>query len=133
MKNKDRYDLRRLYYHKKYTNSAEIEIKYDNKTVATIKDNSLNAIWNWLEEDYEILDKQEKRYLRSIIQPWRDKVRGIRKLEYYTKHQYIRIRYEEVTGSWEEIDLPMFEKNTMYQGMEVCREYTLKELGLNEK
>lgn len=75
----------------------------------------------------EILDEAEKRYLRAVIRPFRDKVNNIRKVKSYTnnKSEYIIISIGN-----ENITLPYFEENAMYKGMRLNKEYTLKELGI---
>lgn len=75
----------------------------------------------------EILDDVEKEYLLNIIKPFRDKV------EYISKNrnlpgEYIIIKIVKDST----IVFPYFKKNTMYKGMEAYKEYTLKELGLDE-
>lgn len=77
----------------------------------------------------EILDETEKKYLKEVIRPFKDKVKCIRKLMSLIKgKEYISIRMEGEAP----VDLPYFEKNTMYEGMEASKNYTLKELGLDE-
>ena len=73
----------------------------------------------------EILDEAEKRYLRNVIRPFRDKVTYIRKFVYSTGDAKIDI----VVENWY-ICLPTFPKNQMYKNMEDDKEYTLEELGL---
>lgn len=73
----------------------------------------------------EILDETEKRYLRRVIRPFRDKVTYIRKFVYSTGDAKIDI----VVENWY-ICLPTFPKNQMYKNMEDDKEYTLEELGL---
>ena len=73
----------------------------------------------------EILDEAEKRYLRGVIRPFRDKVTCIRKFVYSTGNAKIDINVE----NWY-ICLPTFPKNQMYKNMEDDKEYTLEELGL---
>ena len=73
----------------------------------------------------EILDETEKRYLRRVIRPFRDKVTYIRKFVYSTGDAKIDI----VVENWD-ICLPTFPKNQMYKNMEDDKEYTLEELGL---
>lgn len=80
------------------------------------------------EEKKEILDEVEKEYLRAVIKPFRERVKGILKfpsLEYFGK-EYICIKVFDNNP----IYLPCFKKNTMYKGMGNCEEYTLQELGL---
>lgn len=74
----------------------------------------------------EILDEAEKRYLRGVIRPFRDKVKAISLITAGGKSDcYINIELEDET-----IYLPDFEINTMYKGMKLEKEYTLEELGL---
>ena len=77
------------------------------------------------ESKVEILDETEKRYLRGVIRPFRDKVTYIRKFVYSTGDAKIDI----VVENWY-ICLPTFPKNQMYKNMEDDKEYTLEELGL---
>lgn len=75
----------------------------------------------------QILDDAEKRYLKGVIRPFRDKVLGITKfLDTKTGEEYIAIDTGEEMGAL----LPDFEANTMYEGMVLRKEYTLEELGL---
>lgn len=75
----------------------------------------------------EILDNIEKKYLKDVIRPFRDRVNNIRKVKSYTnnKSEYIIISIGN-----ENITLPYFEENAMYKGMRLNKEYTLEELGL---
>mgnify|MGYP006069542833 FL=1 len=77
----------------------------------------------------EILNEIEKRYLRGVIRPFRDKVKTIRKTDNTMNgkdNEYLTITLKEEPN----MDFPNFEPNTMYKGMELYKEYTLKELGL---
>ena len=76
-----------------------------------------------------ILDKKEKEYLSNVIKPFRDITRFIRKSD-YNQTEYIVIYLKHHSGVGESFVLPIFEKGTMYKGMELDKEYTLKELGL---
>ena len=74
----------------------------------------------------EILDKEEKEYLRNVIKPFRNKVSYIARCSTFeSDQQYISIKLSD-----DIICLPYFKKDTMYKGMEVERKYTLEELGL---
>ena len=75
----------------------------------------------------EILDDAEKEYLLNVIKPFKDKVKFIRKCNALSG-EFIHISIINETG----IFLPNFKKNTMYEGMETDKKYTLKELGLDE-
>lgn len=73
----------------------------------------------------QILDDKEKEYLWNIIKPFKDKVDNICKMSLTRAEEYIEIvmKYTE-----EEIDLPCFQKDKMYIGMEPNRKYTVEEL-----
>lgn len=71
-----------------------------------------------------ILDKKEKEYLENLLKPFKDKVDYVEKRN-NSNRQYLDIKLK----SYEHIKLPYFEKNTMYKGMEVEKQYNLKELG----
>lgn len=79
------------------------------------------------ERKEEILDKAEKRYLRDVIRPFRDKVKSIYKHKRYYDESisYICICLEN-----DNIYFPDFETNTMYKKMETNKKYKLEELGL---
>lgn len=78
------------------------------------------------ERKEEILDETEKRYLRDVIRPFRDKVTGIIKNDSSSReYQYI-----ELSLKCDDATLPYFEADTMYKNMKVNKSYTLKELGL---
>lgn len=78
------------------------------------------------EHKEEILDEAEKRYLRSVIKPFRDRVTFISKLHTREDKEFISINLKN--GDY--IDLPLFKENTMYKKMIINKDYTLKELGL---
>lgn len=76
----------------------------------------------------QILDDDEKRYLKGVIRPFKDKVLYITKRSVISDStiEYISI---QLAGD-EHIWLPRFKKGTMYKGMEPEHKYTLEELGL---
>ena len=81
---------------------------------------SLEAIVN-----PQILDDAERRYLSAVIRPFRDQVRSITKNQKMNgKEEYI------VIDIGFQMFFPDFKSNTMYKGMDLGKEYTLKELGL---
>ena len=94
--------------------------------------NTENIILKWLDMEHKepILDEVEKRYLKSVIKPFRDRVKYIAKvyadIEYKTEY-YIFIRF---TDRSHDMDFPVLHGKDMYKGMEPCDEYTLEELGL---
>ena len=137
MKNKDKYDLNTLKI--EWTpQTAErrfftIKLKYNERTIfskeMTPTETGSNAYNAWLEEEYKppILDDVEKAYLSAIINPLRNEVKCIEKLNpsCLKGKQYLRI---ELTDDY--FTLPIFAKGTMYKGMEVNKRYTLEELGI---
>lgn len=80
------------------------------------------------ERKEEVLDEVEKRYLASVIKPFRDKVKYIMKYNNPSRlgKEYLRISIIDDA----EINFPDFKKDFMYKGMEAYRSYTLEELGL---
>ena len=78
-----------------------------------------------------ILTDKEKEYLSLVIKPFRKHIITIRKIQNY-KYEFIEIViYSNVEGvSCEVISFPYFNKGKMYKGIEINKEYTLKELGL---
>ena len=75
----------------------------------------------------EILDDVEKEYLSAVIKPFKDRVKYISKWD-CPIGEFIEIGISNDRA----IPFPNFKKNTMYKGMEVNKNYTLKELGLDE-
>ena len=80
----------------------------------------------------EILDKEEKEYLEAVIRPFRDRVVSIEKRWFIDNEEkeFIKIWLVGTIDFNEYAQLPSFEKDTMYKGMELNKEYTLDELGL---
>lgn len=81
------------------------------------------------EYESEILDEVEKRYLRGVIRPFRDRVKTIRKFIYSGGNASIDISIDDSNTGWL-IELLPFPKNEMYKGMEDNKKYTIEELGL---
>ena len=78
------------------------------------------------EANPEILDETEKRYLRGVIRPFRDRIKYICKLiSAFGKYEYIEVDLGNDT-----LVFPKFKPNTMYKRMKVDKKYTLEELGL---
>lgn len=77
-------------------------------------------------QEKEILDETEKRYLKAVIRPFKDKIIYISKETDFSREYYIYIDLDD-----DSICLPNFKKGTMYNGMEEDKKYTLKELGLD--
>ena len=73
-----------------------------------------------------ILDDVEREYLSNVIKPFRDRIEYIIKNSAYSPIEWITIKYKDGGAT----NLPLFEKGTMYQGMEVNKKYSLEDLGL---
>lgn len=80
-----------------------------------------------------ILDEVEKKYLWNIVKPFKDRVAGIIKRS-YCNYEHIRIKGRSIFDDYNYFitELPDFKKGSMYQNMEIDREYTLEQLGLIE-
>lgn len=77
----------------------------------------------------QILTDKERDYLKGVIYPVRDKVEEIIKFRNSTfSIEYIKIYLKDCDN----ISLYKFETNTQFKGMEANKEYTLKDLGLEE-
>ena len=73
-----------------------------------------------------ILDDIERKYLSNVIKPFRDSVEYIIKNNAFSPVEWITIKYKDGGAT----SLPLFEKFTMYKGMEANKQYSLEELGL---
>ena len=102
----------------------EIERHYDVKIKEVVRPRDYLKVYT----RNKILDEAEKRYLKAVIRPFKYKVTSIEKVIGYTNDYYIRINLKNDDNA----SLPYFKKNTMYKGMKIDKEYTLKELGLYE-
>ena len=76
-----------------------------------------------------ILDEKEKEYLSAVIKPFRDQIIDIVKLN-DIDNQCIEIKLRGIDGYVKYIFFPPFKKSSMYKGMELKKEYTLKDLEL---
>lgn len=89
-----------------------------------------------IEIETDILSEKEKEYLKSIIRPFKDRVVCVEKGKNINSDgtfYYIGIIVKHITivGFSEAICLPYFKpESKMYEGMELYKKYTLKELGL---
>lgn len=90
-----------------------------------------------IEIETDILSEKEKEYLKSIIKPFKDRVKYIEKkinmICIGSTFYYIIIATKSIVNNnvTERIVLPYFKSESkMYEGMEPDKEYTLKELKL---
>ena len=94
------------------------------------------ALLDWLCEEHQILDKEEKKYLSNVIRPFANRMVSITKIKDWIDEDSnfevleIALRLPCKIRDMEFVHLPYFEKGTMYKGMELNKEYTLEELGL---
>ena len=109
MKNKEKYNIRYMTFNVSqnqngtiksidiYYNLKRIEkIKFLNETSAT---QAMNAVGNWLEEEYvpDILTEKEKAYLSAVIKPFRKNIECIEKIKtYYGEKEYIYITMKKI-------------------------------------
>ena len=85
---------------------------------------------NQLFAEMSPLDKDEKKYLKAIIKPFRNKVTGIIKVRNSSgEKSYISIRLGNTMFD-DRVNLPYFNSNSMYLKMETGRMYHVDELGL---
>lgn len=83
-----------------------------------------------LDKIKEILDDEEKEYLRKVIKPFKKRIKYI-SLE-NSVGEYNAVYIAVYLENDDSMTLPNFKKGTMYKNMEVKKRYTLKELGLDE-
>lgn len=142
MKNKEKYSLDKLRISVTHivTGITEIKIYHGINCVYhksySVEEFTLRWITDfmkWLEEDggeeceLEILTDKEKAYLTAVIKPFRKDIKYITKKDFVIKaKEYLLIKMHDLSTA----GFPLFEKGTMYKGMEVDRKYTLEELGL---
>lgn len=79
---------------------------------------------DWLKQPYKepILDEAEKKYLSAVIRPFRNRTNFVKKnVQGGSECIYIDLEGDVLM-------LPLFERNTMYKGMELNKRYTLDDL-----
>lgn len=110
-------------------NSYENEIiaretnNIERENIIKIEEPQYNTIY---EHKPEILDKDDKRYIKSVIRPFKDKVKYITKTSRDLGREFISITLNDNFI----INLPFFAKGTMYDNMEVDKLYTLEDLNI---
>lgn len=88
-------------------------------------------ILEWMSRPYKepILEEDERNYLSNVIRPFKENVCTVYKRKFYSysglTYEYIVVKLRN--DKW---GFPKFVEGTMYKGMEVNKEYSLKELGL---
>lgn len=114
-----------IYTFDKFTNSF-----YDDEDNNLCDDYNilifLNDDINIEAPNQEVLTKKEKEYLGSVLKPFRDKVKLIKKQVVIGEAN----EYLVIVLSDDIFSLPNFKRNTMYKRMKLNKEYNLKDLGL---
>ena len=88
-----------------------------------------------MEHTEQILDEIERQYLSSVIKPFKERAVFVRKDCHKGldggRYEQIVIRVKNaMPDSFADIELPFFKEGTMYKGIKIYKEYTMKELGL---
>ena len=82
----------------------------------------------------ELLTDAERAHIKSVIEPYGYDVWDIRKIQNSQDTQMIVITYDycgtrDPLDSFE-VSLPFFDNNTMFTGLQLNKDYTLEELGI---
>lgn len=96
------------------------ELKLDPDEFATIINDICMAYYS-----VDVLDEVERRYLKQVIRPFKNKIKGIAKLEHFVDTEYIKVYFDD-----DIMNFPDFDKGLMYKGMILGKKYTLEELRL---
>lgn len=126
MLNIEKYKDKIMKYRKdlKITTSCAIQQVRDKGLCIKNCDICMMKSMNWMFEECAILDEVERKYLSSVIGPFREKVLYIQKASIGTDNIRIGIKNDNT------INLPCFQKDTMYKGMKAWEKYTLEDLGI---
>ena len=84
----------------------------------------LNGEYKVIKIPKQILTEKEKEYLSAVVKPFRDEVKHISKNQ-YDGEEWIQIWTKSGLAL-----LPHFTEGAMYKGMEIGKEYSLKELSI---
>ena len=76
----------------------------------------------------DILTDEEKAYLKAVIKPFKDRVRIIQKKQ--ISCPVIRRHFTGICLYDNHLTLYNFKENTQFKDMELDKDYTLKDLGL---
>lgn len=135
---KQGYKFKNIYIKQNSTDFCIYEIWIGNMLLidtyrCTNERTDSEIILKWLDQEHKepILDDAERRYLKGVIRPFRDRVKFISKvvMDYQGGYTdcYICIRF---TDSSKDMSFPVFCETDMYKGMKLYDKYTLEELGL---
>ena len=96
--------------------------------------NLLNGKYTIISLPKFILSEKEKKYLSDFIDPFKSQVTYIEKR--YLKDfkgnekEFISIGIRENEKYWRQMELPLYDAGKHYKGMEIGKEYSIKDLGL---
>lgn len=108
--------------------SIDEQLRYFNDDVSIVKVERPAQYETVFERKEEILDETEKRYLASVIKPFKNKIETIEKTIKIGDSNLCYLNM--LLKNNDMANLPNFKKTSMYKGMETNKKYTLKELGL---
>ena len=98
-----------------------------NNTLADL----LNGKFKIVKLPKPILDDVERKYLATVIKPFRNRIKYFYKYPCGANGNYEAITAKiEAYGYCDCLDFPKFKKGSMYKNMKVGKEYSLEELGL---
>lgn len=121
----DVYDDEKLTYENSVKGAEYKRPEFD--IVKVDNSNHLITNWTWEREGKSILTDKEKAYLKAVIEPVKDRVKYIRKRR--ITYDFIYIGLDKMDG-FDCMFLYEFTPNSEFKGMELGKEYTLKELDL---
>lgn len=111
----------------KKTYSNSYFTTYDNQIykeiIAKIEEPEYKTVY---ENVFDVLDEKERKYLKDVIRPFRNRVKHITKRNVFEGQEVITICIDDYYA----VNLPLFEKGTMYIGMETDKNYTLEDLNV---
>ena len=114
-------------YHLKDYNEDLTAMRIETLDIVKVDNtNHLNTNWDYIRKEENLLTDQERNYLKAVIAPVKAEVKYIIKLDFQYEEEYIRIRLSNGF-----ISLYFFKAETQYIGMELYKEYTLEDLGLD--
>lgn len=96
--------------------------------------NLLNGKYTIISLPKFILSEKEKKYLSDFIDPFKSQVTYIEKryLKDFkgNKKEFISIGIRENEKYWRQMELPLYDAGKHYKGMEIGKEYSIKDLDL---
>ena len=121
-----------------FDSNGDTVISLNDKILA--RGQYIPSLKRWLDKEHEeyeeesFLNNAEKKYLRAVIKPFRDKVTYICKVDFVNFNNPEGCVYQHIVIGLDddspEVVLPLFKAGTMYKGMETGHVYILEDLGL---